>query len=108
MIIFNITYIVEKDIQEEWLTWFEQYLIKKLMKKGGFKSARFSKVLSHPQPDATNYSIQFFSENKEDFHFFLKNEYSKFLADLNQKFQQKVIAFATEMEYLKDYYSNGN
>lgn len=103
MIIFNITYSVDKNTEEKWLLWYKGTHLEKIMKTRAFKSARFCKITSHTQPDSVNYSVQFLSEKKEMLKNFLENHYPIHINDLRKEFSDSVIPFATEMEHLGDF-----
>ncbi|MBV7441111.1 DUF4286 family protein [Weeksellaceae bacterium TAE3-ERU29] len=108
MKIYNITFIVENSVQKEWLKWLKETHIKTVMETGCFSSARFTKVLSHKEPGAENFSVQFLTETNDGIENYLNNYAPKIKHEIITIFKNKVLFFETEMEYIGDFYINEN
>ena len=70
MILYNITYNIEKDIESDWLEWIKTVYLPKIMASGYFTSVRLYKLLK-VEDVGTTYSIQFMSENLDKIQEFL-------------------------------------
>ena len=108
MKIYNITFNVDNSVQEEWLKWIRHTHIKTVLNTGCFSSARFTKVLSHKDPGAENFSIQFLAETEDGIENYLNNHAPKIKHEIITTFRNKVLFFETEMEYIEDFYLNKN
>lgn len=108
MKIYNITFIVEDSVQEDWLKWVKETHIKMVLDTCCFSSARFSKICSHNEPNAKNFSIQFFTEKENGISEYLNNYAPKIKHEIITTFKNKVLFFETEMDYLGEFYLNQN
>lgn len=106
MKIYNITFIIEPQLEEEWLSWAKQIHIKEIMASGVFKSARLTKVLG--QKETLSYSVQFFTEDKDGVEYYLENYAPKLKHEVMKRFLNKVLFFETELDYIEDFYINKN
>ena len=104
MKIYNITFVIAKDTEQEGLQWIKEKHVQQVMETGCFSSARLSKVNTDIQPDAVNYSLQFFSESKDGVTQYINEHAPKIKHDIIKKFQQKILFFETELDYLGDFY----
>ncbi|MDT8346884.1 MAG: DUF4286 family protein [Flavobacteriaceae bacterium] len=102
MIIYNVTIILEKKIESEWLQWIKPH-IKEVLATGCFSDARFTKVLTAPNDQGPTYSIQYRALTKAN----LERYYSEHAERLRtvgvQKFGDKMLAFRTEMALVEEF-----
>ena len=103
MIIYSVTIVVEESIEQEWLDWMRTVHIPEVMNTGKFVSCRFSKLLSHKEEGAQNYSAQYtcysFAELEAYQQHFAKELQGKSL----EKFADKMLAFRTELEIIEEF-----
>ena len=103
MILYNITFVVEDSVHDEWFSWFKAEHIDDYLKSGSFLGARFGKITSHEEPGMKTYSIQFFVNDVETLDHFKQT----FLGDLQRKlllkFGTNVLSFSSEMDHIGDY-----
>lgn len=108
MIIYNVTISIDQVVEIQFVDWLKKKHIQEVLDTGCFKSARLSRLTSHSQPDATNYSIQYLAESQQQ----LNEYYDKFAAQLRaegqEKFGDKMQGFRTELEVLGDFYPHQN
>jgi len=58
--ILNITFSVDKEVAEDWITWMKDKHIPDLLIKGIFSEAKILKVLSHEDDHTFSYAVQYF------------------------------------------------
>lgn len=98
MLLYNITFGIDRDIEQEWLAYMREQHIAAVLKTGLFSGYKFFKVL-HEQEDGTiSYSVQYFADNLSQV-----NQYFDFFAPAimehhRKKFHNKHVAFQTLLE----------
>jgi hypothetical protein len=99
MLLYNVTIIIEDTAADEWLQWMQEIHIPEVMATGKFVSNRLLKVLDSPNEGVT-YCTQYVAENLEAYNDY-QNNYAPILqADLQTKFENKLVAFRTLMEFV--------
>jgi hypothetical protein len=63
MIVYNVTFSVDKNIADEWISWMKEIHIPKLLKEGLFESCKMLKVLSHEDEQTDSFAVQFYSRS---------------------------------------------
>ena len=99
MLLYNVTLIIEDVAVEEWLKWMQETHIPAVLETGKFVSHRLLKVLDSPNEGVT-YCVQYVVENLADYEDYQLNFASSLQADLQQKFENRFVAFRTLMEYI--------
>ena len=69
MILFNVTIILDDEIQNEWLNWMKTKQIPDVMNTGCFVSNRMLKVVDSPNEGVT-YCVQYISDSLENLNEF--------------------------------------
>ena len=82
MLLYNVTFGIDKAIETEWILWMKTHYISSLMYTGLFVDYRMYKVLTHDDDTSVSYSVQCFANNIEDV--------LKSLAPLLDKVQNKI------------------
>ena len=98
MFLYNVTVNVQKDIEENWLQWMKAHHIPKVLETGLFKSHRIFKLLLNDDSGGTNYSIQYFVENRELLDQYLEKHAPELRAEHQNQYDSKVVAFRTLLE----------
>ncbi|WP_291400203.1 DUF4286 family protein [Daejeonella sp.] len=99
MILYNVTIILDNEIQIEWLNWMQKKQIPELMETGYFVSNRLLKILDSPNEGVT-YCVQFVAESIEKLNDF-KQKHGQFLeANTPTEFNNKLVIFPTAMEFI--------
>ena len=99
MILYNVTIILENEVQIEWLNWMQSKQIPALMGTGCFVSNRLLKVLDSPNEGVT-YCVQFVSDSIQKLNEF-KEKYEGLLeANTPIAFNNKLVTFPTVMEFI--------
>ena len=99
MLLYNVTIIVEDAAADEWLQWMQEIHIPEVMATGKFVSNRLLKVLDSPNEGVT-YCVQYVAENLNDYNDYQQIHAPALQADLQSKFENKLVAFRTLMEFI--------
>ena len=99
MLLYNVTIIIEDSAAEEWLQYMNEIHIPEVMATGKFVSNRLLKILDSPN-EGVSFCSQYVLENLVDYEDYQQNYAPKLQADLQQKFENKFVAFRTLMEFI--------
>ena len=99
MLLYNVTIIVEDAAADEWLQWMNETHIPEVMATGKFVSNRLLKVLDSPNEGVT-YCVQYIAENLADYNDYQEIYAPNLQADLQSKFENRLVAFRTLMEFI--------
>jgi hypothetical protein len=94
MFLYNITYNLEQEIENEWKDWIRGIYLPKLMATGYFEDYKIYKLLNVAE-DGITYSVQLFSSDLWKIEKYLEKEAPELLADQNQRFRYKHVAYMT-------------
>jgi hypothetical protein len=98
MLLYNITFGIDKVIEGEWIAWMKAHYIPSLMDTGLFVEYKMYKVLTHEDETSVSYSVQCFANTIEDVLKYL-NEYAPQLTELHrERFKDKHVAFNTLLD----------
>jgi hypothetical protein len=98
MLLYNVTFGIDKGIETEWIAWMKANYLTSLMTTGLFIDYKMYKVLTHDDETSVSYSVQCFAKNIEDVLMYL-NEYAPQLTELHRdKFKDRHVAFNTLLE----------
>jgi len=106
MYIYNMTFNVDKEIEQEWLDFIKQKFIPEMLQSGLITSSLTSKIMVD-ETQGNSYSIQFATENKEKLQEFIDEDLYPILNKLHLKFSPKMVYFATELDVI-DQQKNNN
>jgi len=99
MLLYNVTLIIEETAVEEWLKWMQETHIPAVLATEKFVSNRLLKVLDSPNEGVT-YCAQYVAENLADYEDYQENFAPALQAELQQKFENRFVAFRTLMEFV--------
>ena len=99
MLLYNVTIILEDAAAEEWLQYMNEYHIPEVMATGKFVSNRLLRILDSPNEGIT-YCSQYVVESLADYEDYQQNYAPALQADLQQKFENRFVAFRTLMEFI--------
>lgn len=98
MLLYNVTFGIDKVIEGEWIAWMKTHYIPSLMNTGLFVEYKMYKVLTHEDETSVSYSVQCFANTIEDVLKYL-NEYAPQLTELHrERFKDKHVAFNTLLD----------
>ncbi len=99
MILYNVTVILDEEIQETWLNWMQQNHIPKVMATNCFISNRLLKVLDSPNEGIT-YCVQYIAENMDKYQEYKQKFAARLQAGFPEQFINKFVVFRTLMEFI--------
>ncbi|WP_297333964.1 DUF4286 family protein [Flavobacterium sp.] len=105
MIIYNVTLNIDDSIHEQWLAWMMDTHIPDVMETGKFLKAKMVKVLVVEETGGTTYSVQYFAESKEKLEAYYNEDAPRLREEGHRLFGDKMLAFRTELELLKEFKS---
>ena len=98
MLLYNVTFGIDKEIEIEWIHWIKTNYIPAVMNTGLFIEFKFYKVLTHDDETSVSYSIQCFSKNIENILSYL-NEFAPSIVEKHRElFKDKHVAFNTLLD----------
>ena len=99
MILYNITYNIDKDIETDWIDWMKAVYIPKIMNTGYFSSVRFFRLLNIEEEGST-YSVQLMASTIELIQKFLDKSAHSLAEEHNHRYKNKHVAFQTVLQEL--------
>jgi Domain of unknown function (DUF4286) len=98
MILYNITYGVDREIEEQWLSWMKEIHIPQVMDTGYFTEYKFYKVLSHDDEQSVSFCIQYFTPSIVEFNQYLERHATSLVEEHHKRFKDRHVAFNTLLE----------
>lgn len=98
MYVYNITFGIEREIEQEWLQWVRSKYVPDVMQKGDFVSHKIYKVLNEEQEGAISYCLQFYASTLDAVAEYL--EENRITEVLHDEFKDRHVAFRTLLEEL--------
>jgi hypothetical protein len=100
MILYSITYNIEKDINDDWLEWMKIVHIPKMMSTGNFSSVKLYKLLN-VKDEGITFSLQFQADSLEKIQNFLEQSAPLLAQEHNSRYKNKHVAFRTVLQELE-------
>jgi Domain of unknown function (DUF4286) len=98
MLLYNVTFGIDKAIEAEWISWMKTNYLTPMMGTGLFIEYKMYKVLTHDDDASVSYSVQCFAKSIEDILKYL-NEHAPQLTEIHrEKFKDRHVAFNTLLE----------
>jgi hypothetical protein len=97
MILYNVTLILDADIEADWLDWMHTEHIAEVMATGCFSAKRMLKVLDSPNEGVT-YCMQYIADNMEQYNRYQTEFAPTIQAKGLAQFENKFVAYRTLME----------
>lgn len=98
MVLYNVTVKVDKEIQEEWVSWMKQEHIPDLMNTGLFEDAKLFRLLEVDEQDGITYAAQYFCKTMEEYNKYIDQHADAMRASGIDRFGDKFVAFRTLMQ----------
>lgn len=99
MILYNITFLANDDIEAEFAAWIQYDFLPKLANEAIFKGQSFLKVLDSPNEGAT-YSLQMISASEKEIERFKSDFYHRIEEKLGQVWKNQLYLFESKMQYI--------
>jgi Domain of unknown function (DUF4286) len=98
MLLYNITYNIDKNEENDFLSWMQDVHIQEVMITGFPKSFKILKLLTEIDNGGVTYSIQYNFDSKDGFEVF-ENDYLDDLHDkVDKRYRGKYVHFASLLE----------
>jgi len=98
MLLYNVTYGVDKEIEKEWIAWMKSYYLPAMLNTGLFIDYKMYKILSHEDEGSVSYSIQCFSNKIEDVLLYLNEFAPKLVEEHRIRYKDQHVAFNTLLD----------
>ena len=92
MIIYSVTIHIQKDVETEWLQFMQEKHIQDVINTGYFTHATIRRVITGNETTSTTYNMEYFVENLEEYHAYLKNAAAEMQKDVLDRFAGKFSA----------------
>ena len=103
MIIYNVTSNIQENIEQQWLDWMQQKHIPEILKTGKFSAARLVRVLVDEEMGGITYAVQYTTDSRDTLQQYYQEDAPAFRAEGLTLFGDKVLAFRTELEVLREF-----
>lgn len=90
MIVYNVTFSVDQDIADEWLSWMKNTHVPELLRSGIFENFKILKVLSHDDDKTFSFAVQLYSRSMD--------KVEQYHHNAQHPFGDKVVGFPTLLE----------
>jgi hypothetical protein len=98
MILYNITFNIEPEIQNEWHIWMKNIYLPFVMETELFFDVKMFRMLNEAENQGLTYSVQFFSHSLEMANQYLDNHAPGIVKKHNEAFRHKHVSFMTILE----------
>ncbi len=98
MIIYNITFHIDKEVLDKTLIYLKKTYIPDSMSSGFLQRPCLRKVMHTIEGEGHSYAVQFHVKNVDTLNYWMKNEGLEIHASLTQRFGDKVTGFTTLLE----------
>lgn len=98
MVIYNVTVGIDKNIEQEWVSWMKNHHIPAVMDCGIFTEYNMYKVLTHEEEETVSYSIQYNARNVEDVSRYLQNFAPLLVEKHRERYKDRHVAFRSLLE----------
>ena len=101
MLIYNTTYQVDEEQEDNFLIWIKEFYLPEVEKNGLLRAPRLVRVLSHREEGSTCYSLQFEVESSAILHRWHMGQGVRLNEELLKIFKDEVVGFPTLMEVIE-------
>jgi hypothetical protein len=98
MILYNITYSIDREIDSEWIDWLEKTYIPRVMATGCFNHHKVYRLLQSTEDGGINYAVQFFADSLTQLDQFLQSYAPELTQELQKKFMNRHVAYMTVLQ----------
>lgn len=101
MILYNVTVNIEKDVEQEWLTWMKSSHIPKVLATGFFEYNKIFKLLNETENSDSTYSIQYFTKSMDALEIYLDQYAPALVQEHMERYKYKHVAFRTVLHEIQ-------
>lgn len=99
-IVYSVTIVPERDIEEQYLRWLQEVHIEEVLATGCFDAHRLYKVLSEDESEGSSYNIQYITSDMSRYFNYIHNHAPAMRAKGIEEFGEKFHAFRTVLRHL--------
>ena len=100
MIIYNVTYNVTPEIEQQWIEWMNDHHIPSVLATGFFGSSKIFRLLTEVVENGLTYCCQYYAEDKKELSSYLENHEEQFELVIRSKFGDRCLFFSSILEEL--------
>ncbi len=98
MLLYNVTFGIDKQIEPEWIAWMKENYIPAMMETTLFSDYKMYKVLTHDDETSVSYSVQCFASTIDQVLRYI-HEFAPALVEAHRlRFKDRHVAFNTLLE----------
>ena len=98
MLLYNVTVGIDKDSEQEWLTYMREKHIRAVLNTGLFVSHKMYKVLHDQEEGTISYSVQYLARSIEDVQKYLETFAPALIEEHRKKFHNRHVTFMTLLD----------
>ncbi|MEO1254143.1 MAG: DUF4286 family protein [Bacteroidota bacterium] len=99
MILYNVTVNIDKDVEQDWISWMKETHIPEVMNTGFFTGHRMMKMLSQAEDETgITYAVQYMAETLGHLETYLNTVAPKIQKKSIIRYGTKLAAFRTVLE----------
>lgn len=98
MIVYNVTVNVEKEIENQWLSWMKEKHIPDILATGYFLEYKILRLLNETEGEGETYAIQYMTDELNKLEKYMTDEAPRLREDHQAKFQNRCVSFRTFLE----------
>lgn len=98
MILYNITFNIEPEIQSEWHAWMKNTYLPYVLATELFVDVKMYRLLNEAENEGFTYSVQFFAHSLDMANTYLENYAPAIVDKHNEAFRHKHVSFMTILE----------
>jgi hypothetical protein len=98
MLLYNVTYGIDKEIEQPWTQWMKDQYIPVVMKTPFFTGWKMYKVLHDQEDGSVSYSVQYFANTIEDVLKFVEQVEPELDKEFQKLYRDRHVAFRTLLE----------
>ena len=95
MILYNITFNIEPEINQQWLDWMKRHYYTYVLGTDLFFDVKLFKLLNETENEGITYSVQFFTDTLDKAEIYLEKFAPSIVARHNEAFIYMLVSFMT-------------
>ncbi len=101
MILYSITYNVEQEIHQEFITWMKTFFIPKMKDTGLVQEHKILRLLTEIEGQGITYSFQFYLNSMQAYLKYENNHLESIQGEILKRFNDKCVSFSTILDVLE-------
>lgn len=101
MLLYNTTFHVDEDVQQNFLIWLNEAYVEEVKKTGLLVNPCLCRILSHKEEGSESFSLQWEVESSAALHQWHMQQGARLNSELVKIFKDKVVGIPTLMEVME-------